>query len=223
MSTIHSKIGANIRNYTELNKGSNRSRVGHLIRPSSNSYGLPVLELKPISKAVANTEAVTTIDRDTIGNVELRTNKHADRNFLIGTACAAAIFLVMIFSYHVFVMEQDKVVMSGETPINIDQKRLNHSPESVYVSDVYTPEYIPGVTKEEEVATCALIVGSFARQSNAIEMQQKVLSAGFELYTEEFQNFYRVGISYDCSDIKGASFLEVEKVIGVDPWLHISF
>ena len=220
MSIEHSKIGANIRNYIEPDKGSTNQRVGEWLQPSVAGYGLPTLELKAIRSA-------SEISKRTSGksNERVHTNHHEPNNekrFLFGTAAAAALFLLMIFSYHLLIFEQSDFAIDSKSSIDIDKTRLNHSPESMLVNNKLSPEYIPGIEKEEEVASCALIVGSFARKSNAVEMQQKVIGAGYELYTEEFQNFYRVGVALDCSEIKGESFTNVENAIGIDPWLKIS-
>lgn len=221
MSIDHSKIGANIRNYNELNKGSQYQYVGEWINPSALAYGLPPLKLVPLSNMSSSNTNRSIEGKE--NKVYFPVKSHEDRNFLLGSAFAALLLVLMIAVYHSTTTTPSNPQVLQNEYIDIDNSRLNHSPESFLTNNEVNPELIPGVKKEEEIASCALIVGSFSRRSNAIEMQQKVLAAGYQLYTEEFQDFYRVGVSMDCADIKGAAFLAVEAKLGIDPWLHISF
>ena len=100
---------------------------------------------------------------------------------------------------------------------------LNSNPESIFVNEnLINENLIPGIIKEEKpIASCALILGSFTKERNAVRMQQFVLDLGYELFTEQYGEFIRIGIEVPCDEIKGALFNEIERKVGVDPWLHI--
>jgi len=188
-------------------------------RQTGEFYGLPALSLQPLAKAkiLPQKSEVKTIE------IKDLAKDRTDRNFLLKVAGIAAIFVIAMFTYHNYNSPQ----VHELTGIEIDQSRLNKDPEMVLVSEDLneetSAELIPGnIEKAEEVASCALIIGSFAKKSNAVDMQAKVLAAGFQLYTEEFHEFYRVGISIECSEIKGESFRQIEEALGVDPWLRIA-
>ncbi len=52
-------------------------------------------------------------------------------------------------------------------------------------------------------------------------MQRLVLESGYELFTEQYQEFIRIGISVPCDDVNGKLFKSIEDKIGIDPWLRI--
>jgi hypothetical protein len=178
-----------------------------------SNYALPVLQLKPLNQTVEK-----GVSKPAVRNVS---SSNDDSGFLAAVAAVAAIFILLVTFYDIS-SNRDKPISLSNIGIDVDHSRLNQDPEKLLVSEKLSPELIPGVIEEEEkIASCALIIGSFARQSNALEMQQKVTEAGYALFTEDFHGFFRVGVSCECSDIKGASFREIEKTLGVDPWLRI--
>lgn len=175
------------------------------------NYALPVLQLKPIKPVIV--EALHTTPRKTTST------DNSDKRFLAAVAAIAAIFILFLTIYDLFYQVDRSQSLLG---IEIDQSRLNQNPTRLLVSEEIRPSVVPEVLPEEKQGpSCALIIGSFARESNANELEQKVIKAGYEVYTEDFHGFFRVGVAYDCSDIKGASFREVELALGVDPWLRI--
>jgi hypothetical protein len=186
------------------------------ISTNDHFYGLPTLQLKPLMLAKSE-EVVKTSKISPAPAV----SNNKERNFLYKVAAIAAIFIILITMYDIWGSPVD--TNNQLSSIEIDKARLNQNPAKLLVSEELSAELIPGIIKKEEEKTtsCALIIGSFARKSNAIELQQKVIEAGYELYTEEFHEFYRVGVAYDCSDVRGASFKEIEQTLGIDPWLRI--
>lgn len=176
------------------------------------NYALPVLQLKPINQPVEETVSNPVARKGSVAN--------NDKGFLAAVAAVAAIFILLMTFYDINSNREKRVNISS-IGIDVDHSRLNQDPAKLLVSEKLSPEIIPGVIKEEKVASCALIIGSFANKANALEMQQKVIEAGYEVFTEDFYGFYRVGVAYDCSDVRGASFREIEQTLGVDPWLRI--
>ncbi len=218
---LNTKGSCRIPGLGQFRKKKNRVVFEEVRQQGSQNQGLPVLYLQPLVPDLKEVPSTSIPSR-----ISYRKEARKERNFLFGTAAAAAVFLMMLFAYHSLYAEEvygpSISESSIEQSVDIDNARLNHSPEAVLVGEDVKPEYIPGKVEKKEVASCALVVGSFSRQSNAVEMQQQVIAAGYELYTEEFHEFYRVGISVDCSEIQGSTFLEIKSTLGVDPWLHIS-
>ncbi|WP_235293184.1 SPOR domain-containing protein [Portibacter lacus] len=183
---------------------------------AGNTFGLPALKLSRLTPVTP--PVVAKIEEDLVVK-SLRIKDKSDRNFLLNTAAVAALFMLLVFSYHYY-WPSEKV--NHLSHLKVDQERLNKDPEKLLVSEKFIPELIPGIVEpEEHVASCALIIGSFSRKSNADEIQEKAITAGYEVFTEEYHEFYRVGISMPCNEIQGAAFREVEEAFGIDPWLLI--
>jgi len=47
---------------------------------------------------------------------------------------------------------------------------------------------------------CKIVTGVYSKLSNVINMKEKVRDAGYEVYTEEFGTYTRVGLVYNCDE-----------------------
>lgn len=76
------------------------------------------------------------------------------------------------------------------------------------------------VNEEVMGKTCVIIVGSFLKKSNAIRMQEKVSEDGYQVYTELYGDFNRVGIQFDCFHQKLEEVLEeLKQKYHPDSWI----
>ncbi len=184
---------------------------------SKHFYGLPSLNVQPLiklpSKEKEKVHSIPTIEAVKAGW----------RKELWNAAAAAAIFALLFLAYRYTQPAHSSTLELGVTDnIEIDNARLNKNPQSVLVDSEHKSELIPGlITSENEENKCALILGSFSSKSNAVALQDKILTTPYDLYTEEFHEFFRIGVSVECSEVNGALFREVEHLTGVDPWLRI--
>jgi len=56
--------------------------------------------------------------------------------------------------------------------------------------------------------SCIIIVGSFKRKSNSIQMKNRLLKDNFIPYIEKYGKFYRTGVVFDCERKPLYKFLE---------------
>lgn len=182
---------------------------------SKASYGLPIVNLKPLVSIVDQKRDV----RDEI--MQLQSEKGFGKIFW-NSVSVAAIFLLLLFAYqNLKTVDFSLTKANPISTLEFDQNRLNKKPEKVLVEDA-AQELIPGnVSKEPSSAACALILGSFSKESNAVALQERILSSEYQLYTEEFHEFFRIGVSFDCEEVKSSTFHRVEADFGIDPWLRI--
>jgi len=47
---------------------------------------------------------------------------------------------------------------------------------------------------------CKIVTGVYSKLSNVVNMKEKVRDAGYEVYTEEFGTYTRVGLVYNCDE-----------------------
>lgn len=196
-----------------------------------SSYGLPEIKITPISKVseVIHSENIITVAPSSTP-VKPRISWLRTVWDVIATA---AIFILLLIAFQspdfkglllseLETPSEDK----GQEVLKIEElKRYNQKPEKRLINGSIQEDYeslIPGNVKTAApVASCALILGSFTKERNAVKMQQLILATEYELYTEEFHEFFRVGISVPCDKVNGSLFREVENITGVDPWLRI--
>ncbi len=189
--------------------------------PYKSSFGLPSLTLQPLQDK-ANEEDL--IIQKSTNNKNIKESNSGRVIFwnVIGTA---AVFLLLVLTHKLINGNFNSVeLFSKENTSHIDPSKLNKKPETVLIDNPSYNNFIPGISNNDYAppkSSCALIVGSFSNKFLAADLQQKILNLDLELYTEEFHEFFRVGISVDCESIKGSTFLEIEKVLGIDPWLRI--
>lgn len=182
------------------------------------SYGLPQIKVNPLS--LLETESTSTVKK-----VNVQT-KLARRNYsraIVNVAASAAMFLIFLVAFkYIDNLDFSKADLSTTNAVEIDQPRLNQKPEMVLTSNE-AEELIPGaIEKGSQSASCALILGSFSKKENAVSLQKEILLTDYQLYTEEFHEFYRIGILFDCEEISSSTFKNVEQDFGIDPWLRVS-
>ncbi|MEP7197653.1 MAG: hypothetical protein ABI851_14130 [Saprospiraceae bacterium] len=113
------------------------------------------------------------------------------------------------------VLENDALAHDSSLAQKIDTASINKL-NSDSTIPVKTEESIPAnkqeFTKEEEITSteierlnekvknknCVIIVGSFKKIVNAKRQSQRVIKLKYEVYTENFGEFHRVGVKFDC-------------------------
>jgi hypothetical protein len=77
-------------------------------------------------------------------------------------------------------------------------------------------------TKTHTVKNCIIITGSYQQSKSSLKMIEKLQSKGYQVYTEQHNNFTRVGISFDCENIDLKEYIyEIRNTISKDAWYLI--
>lgn len=88
--------------------------------------------------------------------------------------------------------------------------------------DIAVPSEKQEIKVEQEVkheGKCAIIVGSFKEKANVEKMQQRIVKAGFEAYTQQGKRLTKVGIITGCEEV--ATVLEfAQSNFHPDAWVH---
>ncbi|HRX29237.1 MAG TPA: hypothetical protein P5235_07605, partial [Saprospiraceae bacterium] len=108
---------------------------------------------------------------------------------------------------------------------------MNHSADSASnTSEAAPKDTMTGLDTEtdtnmqssitnEKVNTCIVILGSYKESKNSLKMIQRVGELQFELYTEEYNGFTRVGFQFDCSHTDLVDFIHhVRDEISKNAW-----
>lgn len=66
---------------------------------------------------------------------------------------------------------------------------------------------------------CIIITGSFTKSRNAIRMQDKIVSLGYDPYIARHNNFDRVGIIFNCKGVDLVSYInEIREEFNIESW-----
>ncbi len=109
-------------------------------------------------------------------------------------------------------------------PTLLDTPKNNTLDTSQYDSlkneEIITIENVAELNDKVKNKTCVIIVGSFLKISNARRMEKKVIADGYQVYKGNYNNFNRVGISFDClkHDLAGV-LTELKKKYSQDSWV----
>jgi len=106
--------------------------------------------------------------------------------------------------------------------------------DGITATDSISTEALIELRKDKSIipasGNCKIITGVFSRMINVIAMKEKLRDAGYNVYTEAFGEYTRVGLEFDCNEETDleAYIQEVRRDIAarawyLDPSLYVSY
>ncbi len=90
------------------------------------------------------------------------------------------------------------------------------------VSDTSDMQEVSSDGESTDAYECVMIVGSYKSAKSTLKMMNKLEDLGYKVYTENYEDYTRVGIAFICKEKDLTLFIrEVRKTLAPDAWYLI--
>lgn len=178
---------------------------------NGNLWGLPAIEVRAVPAAHERNIASDLLSKKTAPDQPLHfKDERTPASYFVWPLLAVLLTIILLGLRYVSCnagQSQDKEVpgMVADTPeIKPDTNVLSDSvpaiTDSITASDTNTAkdQVLPEIKGFD--GECIIIVGSFARESNAKRMFNRINSAGYKVYYGKNNGMVRVGMTFECNE-----------------------